>query len=68
MAQQRGLGNLGTTWNAVEIGPKRDVLGDLSEAIRRKGLRMGYFCAIPILLEAIGQHAAPQNDRPIERL
>src|ERR1044072_7141944 len=32
----------GRPWNAVEIGPKRDLLGDFSEAVRRKGLRMGY--------------------------
>src|SRR5947207_8245827 len=31
----------GRPWNAVETGPKRDVLGDLSDAVRRKGLRMG---------------------------
>jgi alpha-L-fucosidase len=33
----------GRPWNATEIGPKRDLLGDLSEAVRRKGLRMGYY-------------------------
>jgi alpha-L-fucosidase len=36
----------GHPWNAVEIGPKRDVLGDLSEAVRRKGLRMGYYYSL----------------------
>jgi alpha-L-fucosidase len=33
-------------WNAVEIGPKRDLLGDLSEAVRGKGLRMGYYYSL----------------------
>jgi len=33
-------------WNAVEIGPKRDVLGDLSDAVRRKGLRMGFYYSL----------------------
>jgi alpha-L-fucosidase len=36
----------GRPWNAVETGPKRDVLGDLSEAVRRKGLRMGYYYSL----------------------
>jgi len=36
----------GRPWNAVEIGPKRDLLGDLSEAVRRRGLRMGYYYSL----------------------
>lgn len=36
----------GRPWNVVEIGPKRDLLGDLSEAVRRKGLRMGYYYSL----------------------
>jgi alpha-L-fucosidase len=36
----------GRPWNAVEIGPKRDLLGDLTEAVRRKGLRMGYYYSL----------------------
>jgi alpha-L-fucosidase len=36
----------GRPWNSVEIGPKRDLLGDLSEAVRRKGLRMGYYYSL----------------------
>ncbi len=36
----------GRPWNAVEAGPKRDVLGDLSAAVRRKGLRMGYYYSL----------------------
>ena len=36
----------GRPWNAVEIGPKRDLLGDLSEAVRRKGLRMGVYYSL----------------------
>jgi alpha-L-fucosidase len=30
----------------VEEGPKRDVLGDLSDAVRRKGLKMGYYYSL----------------------
>ncbi len=36
----------GRPWNAVEIGPKRDLLGDLTDAVRRKGLRMGYYYSL----------------------
>ena len=36
----------GCPWNAVETGPRRDVLGDLSEAVRRKGVKMGYYYSL----------------------
>jgi alpha-L-fucosidase len=36
----------GRPWNAVETGPKRDLLGDLSDAVRRKGLRMGVYYSL----------------------
>jgi alpha-L-fucosidase len=36
----------GRPWNAVEIGPKRDLLGDLTAAVRRKGLRMGVYYSL----------------------
>jgi alpha-L-fucosidase len=36
----------GRPWNAVETGPKRDLLGDLSESVRRKGLRMGVYYSL----------------------
>ena len=36
----------GRPWNAVEIGPKRDLLGDLTEAVRRKNVRMGIYYSL----------------------
>jgi alpha-L-fucosidase len=36
----------GRPWNAVETGPKRDVLGDLTDAVRRKGLKMGFYYSL----------------------
>ena len=36
----------GRPWNSVETGPKRDLLGDLSEAVRRKGLKMGVYYSL----------------------
>ncbi len=59
----------GRPWNAVEIGPKRDVLGDLTDAVRRKGLKMGFYYSLyewynPLWLSDkpryIRQHMFPQ--------
>ena len=36
----------GRPWNAVEIGPKRDVLGELTDAVRKQGLRMGFYYSL----------------------
>jgi alpha-L-fucosidase len=59
----------GRAWNAVDTGPKRDVLGDLTNAVRRKGLRMGYYYSLyewfnPVWLKDkpryIREHMTPQ--------
>ena len=36
----------GRPWNAVDIGPKRDILVDLMEAGRRRGLHMGIYYSL----------------------
>jgi alpha-L-fucosidase len=33
-------------WNSTVIGPKRDLLGDLTAAVRKRGLRMGYYYSL----------------------
>jgi len=33
----------GYPWNSVEVGPKRDLIGDLTAAVRKKGIRMGLY-------------------------
>ncbi|HZH36955.1 MAG TPA: alpha-L-fucosidase [Flavisolibacter sp.] len=33
-------------WNAVETGPKRDLVGDLTKAVRDKGLKMGLYFSL----------------------
>jgi alpha-L-fucosidase len=33
-------------WNSMEIGPKRDLLGELSGAVRSSGLKMGIYYSI----------------------
>ncbi len=59
----------GQPWNAAEIGPQRDLLGDLSAAVRRKGLHMGYYYSLyewynPLWLanrqEYVRSHVFPQ--------
>lgn len=37
----------GRPWNATEIGPKRDLLGDLTTAVRKKpGMHMGFYYSL----------------------
>ncbi len=36
----------GRPWNALETGPKRDLLGDLTNAVRAKGLEMGIYYSL----------------------
>ena len=36
----------GRPWNSVDVGPKRDLLSDLSEAGRAKGLHMGIYYSL----------------------
>ena len=36
----------GQPWNAVDIGPRRDLLGDLSTAVRKAGLKMGFYYSL----------------------
>jgi alpha-L-fucosidase len=36
----------GVNYNPVKVGPKRDLVGDLTEAVRRKGIRMGLYYSL----------------------
>ncbi|MEE8256626.1 MAG: alpha-L-fucosidase [Acidobacteriota bacterium] len=33
-------------WNSVDIGPHRDLAGDLTEAVRARGLKMGFYYSL----------------------
>ncbi|MFC1639388.1 alpha-L-fucosidase [Gemmatimonadota bacterium] len=33
-------------WNSMDVGPRRDLLGELSEAVRAQGLRMGLYYSL----------------------
>jgi alpha-L-fucosidase len=59
----------GRRWNAMEIGPKRDLLGDLTNAVRDKGLKMGVYYSLyewhnPLYLtdkkRYVAEHMMPQ--------
>lgn len=34
-------------WNTVDVGPKRDIVGELSEAVRKKDIRFGLYYSLP---------------------
>jgi alpha-L-fucosidase len=36
----------GRSWNSVDIGAKRDLLGDLSTAVRKQGIKMGFYYSL----------------------
>ena len=59
----------GRPWNSVEIGPKRDLVGDLTTAIRAKGLKAGIYYSLyewynPLWLtdkpRYVAEHMTPQ--------
>jgi alpha-L-fucosidase len=33
-------------WNAVDVGPGRDLAGDLAKAVRERGMRMGFYYSL----------------------
>ncbi|MEO8766584.1 MAG: alpha-L-fucosidase [Ginsengibacter sp.] len=33
-------------WNSMEVGPKRDLVGELSKAVRKEGLKMGLYYSL----------------------
>jgi len=36
----------GRPWNSTEVGPHRDLVGDLTESVRRKGIKMGFYYSL----------------------
>lgn len=59
----------GRPWNSMEIGPKRDLLGELGDAVRKRGLKYGFYYSLyewynPIWLsdrkKYVTEHLFPQ--------
>ncbi|MBS4059637.1 MAG: alpha-L-fucosidase [Bacteroidetes bacterium] len=34
-------------WNSVDVGPKRDIVGEVSEAVRKRDIRFGLYYSLP---------------------
>lgn len=34
-------------WNSMDVGPHRDLVGELTRAVRRAGLKMGFYYSLP---------------------
>lgn len=63
-------------WNSVDIGPKRDIAGDLTKAVKNKGMHMGFYYSLyewfnPLYHENVDkyveQHMLPQMKDLVER-
>jgi alpha-L-fucosidase len=63
-------------WNAVDVGPHRDLAGDLTQAVRAHGLKMGFYYSLyewynPLyhadLSRYVDEHVLPQMKDLVER-
>jgi len=63
-------------WNSVDVGPHRDLAGDLGKAVVAKGLKMGYYYSLyewydPLYLSNqrryVNEHMIPQMKDLVER-
>lgn len=63
-------------WNAVDVGPHRDLAGDLTDAVRARGLKMGFYYSLyewydPLYLSDVNryvdEHMLPQMKDLVER-
>jgi alpha-L-fucosidase len=67
----------GRPWNSAEVGPHRDLLGELTEAVRKKeGMRIGFYYSLyewfnPLWLKDrkayVSQHMHPQFKDVVSR-
>jgi len=66
----------GRPWNAVDAGPKRDLLGDLAKAVRKRGLKFGFYYSLyewfnPLWLKDrkryVREHMIPQFKDAVTR-
>ncbi|CAG5131391.1 unnamed protein product, partial [Candidula unifasciata] len=53
-------------WNAMDVGPKRDLVGDLAVAVRKQGLRFGTYHSLfewfhPLYLQDVANNFTTQD-------
>ena len=61
--------SFGTPWNSVESGPHRDLVGELTEAVRSQGIKMGLYYSIwdwfnPYWPEAMQPYGGKKKSTP----
>lgn len=49
-------------WNSVETGPKRDIVGELTDAVKNDGLKMGLYYSLPEWSNKIHRWEIDNND------
>ncbi|MCA1745596.1 MAG: alpha-L-fucosidase [Bacteroidales bacterium] len=63
-------------WNSVDVGPHRDIAGELTEAVKKTGLHMGFYYSLyewfnPLYQEDVDkyvdEHMLPQMKDLVER-
>ncbi len=63
-------------WNSVDVGPHRDLLGDLTNAVRARGLKMGFYYSLyewynPLyhqdVRRYVAEHMLPQLEDAVAR-
>lgn len=64
-------------WNSVDVGPHRDIIGDLTKSVTKKGLRMGLYYSLlewthpqyneKSIKDYVGEHMLPQLKDVVER-
>ncbi|EFA86770.1 alpha-fucosidase [Heterostelium album PN500] len=58
-------------WNSVDVGPKRDIVGELSTAIKNKGINMGLYYSLfewfnPLYLEDKSTGKPPKTENYVD--
>ncbi len=54
-------------WNSVETGPKRDLVGDLTTAVRESGLKMGLYYSLAEWTHPLYTWDFPREENDVDR-